>query len=379
MAGLPEAMAGEQPYALVIIDSCMPGMDGFEATAEIRRIAKGLPIVMLTSNARPGEATRGVKAGLSGYAVKPVSRTHLLRLVCDAMETRVGAELHLSDPDLANSVDHKEKEPVKPARILLAEDSPDNRLLVQVYLKGSPYHLTFEEDGKAAVERFATEGFDLILMDVQMPAMDGIAATRAIRALERERLTSPIPIVALTANANLQDAERSRDAGCDAHLSKPISKQKLLGAIEKFRRLPKPVETAPPECLDPINVEMLSGFEELVPGYLARQRSDVSGMLSLLAASDYVRLEVLGHNMKGSGARHTASPKARPGLARNWRLRRWRRTMTLLLRRFRSLTLIYPVSSWSLADCSRRLAGFSYGLKESNGRHDSAVRSRNGW
>jgi signal transduction histidine kinase/CheY-like chemotaxis protein len=170
LAGLPEAMAGEQPYSLVIIDSCMPGMDGFETSAEIRRIARDLPIVMLTSNVRPGEATRGMTAGLAGYAVKPVSRTHLLRLVCDALETRVGSE---TDP--AASVDHREEISVQPARILVAEDSPDNRLLVQVYLKGSPYQLTFEEDGKTAVERFAASDFDLILMDVQMPVMDGIA------------------------------------------------------------------------------------------------------------------------------------------------------------------------------------------------------------
>jgi signal transduction histidine kinase/DNA-binding response OmpR family regulator len=302
LASLPEAMAGQQPYSLVIIDSCMPGMDGFEATAEIRRIAKGLPIVMLTSNARPGEATRSVKAGLSGYAVKPVSRTHLLRLVCDAMETRLASEPHLTGLDPANSVDRQEIEPVQPARILVAEDSPDNRLLLQVYLKGSPYQLTFEEDGKAAVDRFAASDFDLILMDVQMPVMDGIAATRAIRALERERLSPPIPIIALTANANLHDAERSRDAGCDAHLSKPISKLNLIAAIEKFRRQPKPADTAPPGCLEPINVEMLLGFEELVPGYLAGRRSEAAGMTALLAASDYARLEVLGHNMKGSGA-----------------------------------------------------------------------------
>jgi signal transduction histidine kinase/CheY-like chemotaxis protein/HPt (histidine-containing phosphotransfer) domain-containing protein len=301
LASLPEAMAGEQPYSLVIIDSCMPGMDGFEATAEIRRIARSLPIVMLTSNARPGEATRGVQAGLSGYAVKPVSRTHLLRLVCDAMETRMGPELHLANPDAANSAGHKETELIEPARILVAEDSPDNRLLVQMYLKGSPYQLTFEEDGKAAVDRFAAADFDLVLMDVQMPVMDGIAATRAIRALERERSTPPIPIVALTANANLRDIERSRDAGCDAHLSKPISKLNLIAAIEEFRRHPKLVETAPPGCLEPINVEMLLGFEELVPGYLAGRRSEVAGMTALLAASDYARLEVLGHNMKGSG------------------------------------------------------------------------------
>jgi hypothetical protein len=100
----------------------------------------------------------------------------------------------------------------------------------------------------------------------------------------------------------LHDAERSRDAGCDAHLSKPISKLNLIAAIEKFRRQPKPADTAPPGCLEPINVEMLLGFEELVPGYLAGRRSEAAGMTALLAASDYARLEVLGHNMKGSGA-----------------------------------------------------------------------------
>jgi CheY-like chemotaxis protein len=129
-----------------------------------------------------------------------------------------------------------ERDQVKPARLLVAEDSPDNRLLVQVYLQGSPYQLTFATDGKAAVDRFAASDFDLILMDVRMPVMDGLAATRAIRALERDRVAPSVPIIALTANASSQDIEMSRNAGCDAHLSKPSSKLGLLSAIEKCRR-----------------------------------------------------------------------------------------------------------------------------------------------
>ena len=117
---------------------------------------------------------------------------------------------------------------------MIAEDSPDNRLLLQVYLKGSPYQLIFEEDGKAAVDGLATSDFDLILMDVRMPVMDGLAATRAIRARERQRGTASIPIVALTANASLLDIERSRDAGCNAHLSKPVSKIGLLSTIREI-------------------------------------------------------------------------------------------------------------------------------------------------
>jgi signal transduction histidine kinase len=231
LACLPEAMAGEHPYSLVVLDSCMPGMDGFETVFEVRRIAGGLPIVMLASTARPGDTARRLEARLSGYAVKPVARAHLLRLVCDALETRETPE-----PHPAGILDRQKEKPVKPARILLAEDSPDNRLLIQVYLKGSPYQLTLEENGKAAVDRFAASDFDLILMDVQMPVMDGLAATRAIRELERERGAPSTPIIALTASASSQDIESSGNAGCNAHLSKPISKLQLLSAVEKYRR-----------------------------------------------------------------------------------------------------------------------------------------------
>jgi CheY-like chemotaxis protein len=122
--------------------------------------------------------------------------------------------------------------PVKPLRILIAEDSVDNRLLLQMYFKGSPHQLTFAENGSAAVDRFAAGNFDVILMDMQMPIMDGLSATRAIRALEQERRGPAIPIIALTANAYPQDIELSIKAGCQCHLSKPISKPKLLSAVE---------------------------------------------------------------------------------------------------------------------------------------------------
>ncbi len=229
LARLPEAMAGKRPYSLVLIDSSMPGMDGFEGAAEIQRIAGSIPIVMLTSEARLGDIARRVKGGLSGYAVKPVTRAHLLRLVCDALGKREAVE---RNP--AGSADRSKPNRVTPARILVAEDSPDNRLLVEVFLKDSPHRLTFEEDGQAAVDRFASSRFDLVLMDIQMPVMDGLAATRAIRALERERGSRAIPIIALTAHASLQDMERSAHAGCNAHLSKPISKLDLLSAIARY-------------------------------------------------------------------------------------------------------------------------------------------------
>ena len=232
LAHLAEAMAGEHPYSLVIVDSTMPEMNGFEAAGEVRRLAGSIPILILSSDdAHPEDIARRANTAVSGYAVKPVSRTRLHSLVCDALEKRAAPE-----PRPAGNVDPKERAPATAARILIAEDSEDNRFLLQVYLKDMPHQLTFEEDGKAAVDRFATSEFDLILMDVQMPVMDGLAATRAIRALERERGNPPMPILALTANGSPQDMEQSRNAGCDAHLTKPISKPELVGAIEKYGR-----------------------------------------------------------------------------------------------------------------------------------------------
>jgi signal transduction histidine kinase len=258
LARLREAMAGGEPYSLVVVSGSIPGNDGFEAIAKIGRIAGGPPIVTLTSDLRPGDATRRAEAGLPGHTFGPVARAHLLGLVRDALQERERPQLPTGE-----SGERRGRETVKPAKILIAEDSPDNRLLAQAFLKSSPYRLTFEVDGKAAVDRFAASDFDLILMDVGMPVMDGLAATRAIRALERERGADPIPILALTADASLEDIERSSEAGCDAHLSKPISKLELLNAIEKYRRQPKP-EMAPGRRSEAIGLDMLAGLKDVL-------------------------------------------------------------------------------------------------------------------
>jgi len=295
LAGLPSAMAGEHPYLLVVIDSSMPGLNGFEAATEIRRIAGSVPIIMLTSDARAGDALRRVESGLSGYAVKPVTRAHLLRLICTAMEPR---ESYAS----TKIEDCKKTKSTQPVRILVADDSPDNRLLVQAYLKGSPYQLTFVEDGKAALDCFSTSDFDLILMDVQMPVMDGLAASLAIRNLERERGAPSVPILALSANASVQDIERSGDAGCSAHLCKPISKLALLSAIVTHGRQPKAVAIVELESPGVERIDVPSGLEDIAPGYLSNRRKEVLEMIELLAASDFAGLATLNHNLKGSGA-----------------------------------------------------------------------------
>jgi CheY-like chemotaxis protein/HPt (histidine-containing phosphotransfer) domain-containing protein len=178
----------------------------------------------------------------------------------------------------------------------VAEDSPDNRLLVEAYLKGSAHTLVFADDGRSAVDLFARGRFDLVLMDMQMPVMDGLEATRAIRALEQKEGRPPTPVVALTANARPEDIAASRLAGCDAHLSKPISRRQLLAALEATGA----VELEPRDS-QPFTVEVPAGLEAIVPGYLDARRHDVRQAAELLANGDLKRLQTLGHNMAGTG------------------------------------------------------------------------------
>jgi CheY-like chemotaxis protein len=266
---------------LILIDINLPGISGIEVLRRLREdpATMHIPLVALSANAMPRDISQGMLAGFVRYLTKPIKIDEFMNTLDVALELGL-----------------------KPARILVADDSPDNCLLIQSYLRGSPYQLTFEENGKAAVDRFATSAFDLILMDVQMPVMDGIAATRAIRELERARGNTPTPILAVTANSSMHDTERTASAGCNAHLSKPISKLELLSAIEKFRLRPlKPVEEIKPERLEPIRIEMPCGLENIVPLYLSTRINEVPEMIDLLAKADYARLAILGHNLKGTG------------------------------------------------------------------------------
>jgi CheY-like chemotaxis protein len=296
LANLSASNDSAQPYSLALVDSEMPGMDGFETTARIKQLVPQLPVIMFTSDVRPGDVLRRREAGLSSYAVKPVKRVELFRLISEAIQVREVAE-----PRAPLDANRKETATVKPLRILVVEDSPDNRLLVQAYLKGGPHTLTFAEDGKQAVDQFEAVSFDLILMDMQMPVMDGLTATRAIRAIERTRRSPAVPIIALTANAQAQDCELSRNAGCTHHLSKPISKHKLLGAIEEYGLMAASANESQGALAQPIRIEMPAGLEEIVPGYLLARRKELPEMMTLLAASGFERLAGLAHNMKGTG------------------------------------------------------------------------------
>jgi CheY-like chemotaxis protein len=167
--------------------------------------------------------------------------------LCRALLRQMGAELNLrsapgADSEFFFDVQFAPAEtarttapnPPDAAKILIAEDSEDSRFLLQEFLKRGPYQVTFAENGKVALEAALAQPFDLILMDIQMPVMDGLTATRLIREVEQREGRVPVPLLALTAHTRKADIELSLAAGCNAHISKPVSKSGLLDTIQKY-------------------------------------------------------------------------------------------------------------------------------------------------
>jgi PAS domain S-box-containing protein len=192
------------------------------------------------------------------------------------------------------------QEPV--TRILIAEDSEDNLVLIKAYLKGGGFDLDVAETGKIAVEKTISGNPDLVLMDVQMPVMDGLEATRAIRQWEAKTRAHPIPILALTAHAGGGAVGRSLEAGCTEHLTKPIKKATLLEAIS--RHIGGKIRVTPPP-----------GIEGLVPNYLANIRRGMDRILAGVDSNDCTIARQMGHQFKGTGEGYGFPEIARSGAA----------------------------------------------------------------
>lgn len=193
-------------------------------------------------------------------------------------------------------------------RILLADDSSDNRFLILSYLKGANCSIDIATNGQEAAERFQAGSFDVVLMDVEMPVMDGYTATRAIRRYEQQAGKPATPIVALTAHAFADMAEKSREAGFTAHLTKPIRRATLLSFLAgNAVASPPPAGSAPAHQTpgpksDELLVRVEQGMEDVVPAYLEKRRKDVETYRKALAGEDFDTLRMLGHKMKGTGA-----------------------------------------------------------------------------
>lgn len=215
-----------QTFRLVLVDASMPEMDGFALIEGIRqdpRLAE-LTIIVLTSAGHPGEIARGRELGIAAYLIKPIGPAELREAMLRALGTkRTGAAASESRPAAQPAR--------RPLRILLAEDNAVNQKVVCRLLENQGHQVQIAENGSQALDCLSRGSFDVILMDVQMPEMDGLEATARIRS--RERNTGRhVPIIALTAHALKTDHDRCLAAGMDGYLSKPIRPDELFRQIE---------------------------------------------------------------------------------------------------------------------------------------------------
>jgi two-component system, sensor histidine kinase and response regulator len=228
LQALEIAKSAGHPFLLVLLDGQMPEMDGFALAEQIHKDPSliAATIMMLTSAGHLGDAARCRELGISAYLVKPIRQSELLDGICQILNGKVSDEKN--SPLVTR---HTLEEKKHRSRVLLAEDNAVNQILAVRLLEKRGYFVKVASDGRAAFEAFEQEQFDVVLMDIQMPGMDGFETTAAIR--EREKLTGGhIPIIAMTAHALKGDQERCLSAGMDDYVSKPIRTGELISKIE---------------------------------------------------------------------------------------------------------------------------------------------------
>jgi CheY-like chemotaxis protein/HPt (histidine-containing phosphotransfer) domain-containing protein len=336
LSELVRAREAGQPYDAILAANRMPEPDGAGIAQQIMsasHTAREGIVLMLTANDLNSQLGRLRERALQEsqhcrYVLKPVRRGDLwttVAAVCagavdehalhnDAATPSVNGRGASHDFRLKRAAPSRAAVVLKkPLRILLAEDSPDNRLLVEAYLKDTPYQLDHAENGEVAVHKFMTGHYDAILMDIQMPVMDGYEAVAEIRRLEQGDHRRPTPIIALTASAHDEAVRRSLKMGCDAHVTKPVKRSTLLetirGAVEPA------VQGAPSGAAMPANgaggtamvpdqpivVQIDQDLSDLVPGFLGRKREDARALRSAVERGDADTIARLGHKMKGEG------------------------------------------------------------------------------
>jgi two-component system sensor histidine kinase/response regulator len=234
---------GTAPYDIAILDMMMPGMDGLELGRTILADAALAPlrVILLTSSAQVGQGEASRRAGFQGYLNKPVRRSQLY----DALRTLMALNPQASgaqDEHLVTTHSLRAREVRNRARILVAEDNEVNQTVAVRLLERLGYRVEVAANGREAIDAHAHWKFDAILMDSQMPELDGLEATRRIRRAE-EAKGIHTPIIAMTANVMQGDREKCLEAGMDDYVSKPIRREELEAAIHRAIHAPAPAPT----------------------------------------------------------------------------------------------------------------------------------------
>jgi PAS domain S-box-containing protein len=325
LALLQQAAASAVPYDLAILDMKMPEMDGLALARAIKQDAAlaGVRLVLLTSFGQRGHGAEATRIGIAAYLTKPVDEADLYDCLVEVLdETRPGRGQHL-----VTRHSLREQRPPVAAAVLVAEDNEVNQKVAAKILERLGYRVELAENGKEALAACARRRYDAVLMDGQMPGMDGYEATRRIR--EREtRGGRRVPIIAMTASAMKGDREKCLDAGMDDYVSKPVTPEKLEAVLRKWvGSAATPAERAaaaaapPGELLDQAVVQSLMSvdddgtlMEEIVATFL-RIAPPRLAAIKKAAKGNPAQLEREAHSFLGScgnlGARRMAELCAR--------------------------------------------------------------------
>jgi PAS domain S-box-containing protein len=309
LAELERAARARRPYALVLLDGNMPGMDGFGLAAAIRRrprVARA-SVMMLTSSPRPDDRARCAELGISSYLMKPVKQSDLLDTLMGVLAVPGAAQPRAATPARPRPGSRRLK-------VLVAEDNIVNQQVALGMLERAGHEAVVVENGREALAALERRAFDLVLMDVQMPELDGLEATGAIR--ERERSTGAhVPIVAVTAHAMKGDAERCLAAGMDAYLVKPLQATELDAVIERLFGRPAgqpPAARKARAALDERRLlERVGGdraaLRRLARLYLADYPKLLARLRRALAAGDAPGVRAAAHALKGATSNFAAT------------------------------------------------------------------------
>ena len=321
-----ERADGDKPFELVIMDWKMPGMDGIEASKRIKshqKLTEVPAIVLVTAYGREEVMRQADEIGLDGYLLKPVNASLLFDAIMQALGKEVQGVFRAGRKKEQSA---GELSAISGARVLLVEDNEINQQVAQEILQGAGLIVTVVNNGQEGVDAARQNQYDAILMDIQMPVMDGHTATREIRNLKSE--IRNVPIIAMTAHAMAGDEQKSLDAGMDGHVTKPIDPDQLFATLQKWikpgeKRIkdqPPQISTQHPES-DP-SVPGEAALPESLPGFdlaaglqrlmgnkrlyrkllvdFGTKYTETAGEIrGALDAKDFEQAHSLVHNLKG--------------------------------------------------------------------------------
>ncbi len=271
------AVLADESFDAVVLETRLPETGGLNWLREVGEAAPPIRIALLMTNHRTSD--HDVCAQLGARAMlKPLRREALIASLAEPASGATSAAEALQTDELD----------LQRVRVLLAEDGLDNQAVVRGFLKGTGADLTIVEDGAAAVEAALREDFDVVLMDVSMPIMNGFEATREIRLGEAEAQREPVPIIALTAHSTKEASTAARACGCDDFVTKPFDRADLCESIAAFAG-PLP-EDGPDD-----------GLDEFLDEYWEHREEDLVTLRDALEERDFPTVQRLGHQMRGSG------------------------------------------------------------------------------